>query len=57
MKQTLIRVKKAAKLLGYSESHICWMARSGSLKRYYVGTRSYMLDREEVLLHPHKNVA
>ena len=57
MTQTLIRVKKAAKLLGYSESYICLIARRGSLKRYYVGTRSYMLDREEVLLHPHKNVA
>ena len=56
MTHNLIRVRKAAKLLGYSESYICLMARQGAFTRYYVGSRSYMLDKEEVLRHPHKKV-
>ena len=55
MTQPLIRVKKAARLLGYSESYMSLMAREGTFTRYYVGPRSYLLDRDEVLQHPRKN--
>ena len=45
-----IRPKRAAKLSGYSYEHICKLAREGVLARYYFGTtRSYLLDRNEVL--------
>jgi excisionase family DNA binding protein len=56
MKNRFIRVKTAAKLLGYTDSYISYMARQGILTRYYVGTRSYLLDRDEVMLYPHQRV-
>jgi len=56
MKKRLIRVKTAARLLGYTESYISYMTCQGYFTKYYVGKRSYLLDREEVLLYPHKRV-
>jgi len=56
MIKDLIRVKQAAKLMGYSTSHICALAREGKLTRHYGGKRSYLLSRSEVLLYPYKRV-
>ena len=50
-----VHVKKAAKYLGYSESHVYKLAREGMLTRYFVGTTtSYRLDMEEVRAFPKK---
>ena len=48
----LIRPAKAAKIIKYSYSYICFLAREGTLTRYYVGKRSYLLDKKEVLSLP-----
>ena len=52
MDKNLIRADKAAKLLKYSYSYVCFLARQGKLTRYYVGKRSYLLDKKEVLALP-----
>ena len=57
MTNDLIRPVKAAKLMNYSYSYVCSLARAGHLRRHYAGTRrSYLLSKSEILAFLHQRV-
>jgi hypothetical protein len=51
-----ITAKQAARILKCEPSHVYKLARSGVFSRYYIGVRSYRLNKVEVLRFPLRKV-